>query len=226
MLSMINETVATGGAINSVMVDTWNYLSRDLFHRSIDIVEAPVHAPDMLWMLLPLIATLLLMEFYFGRYKDEELGWNTAFGNALVLMFVAIDLFRHLYEPSGQTILHFITTASDIKILIPVWIIVMALTLMLIDFFHFVPKKIAYIISSPIYINLIGLLGIIVVYSTFVPLDWTTVLACVVLFIIANLLTLLMYYIIPSYKPTISKILTVDEVELYGEELSKKRKKV
>jgi hypothetical protein len=222
---MINETINATNSLAVAAHNTWNYLSADLFNRGMDIVEAPVHVPDMLWMLLPLIATLLLMEFYFGRYKDEELGWNTAFGNALVLMFVAIDLFRHLYEPSGQTILQFITTASDIKIIIPLWVALMALLLMLVDFFHFVPKKIAYIISSPIYINLIGLLGIIVVYSTIIPLDWTTVLACVILFIIANLITLILYYIIPSYNPTISKILTVDDVEKYGEELSKKKKK-
>jgi len=176
-------------------------------------------------MLLPLLATLVLMEFYFGRYKDEELGWNTAFGNALVLMFVAIDLFRNLYEPSGQTLLQFVTTVTDIKAIIPIWIAAMALILMFIDFFHFIPKKIAYILSSPIYINLIGLLGIIIVYTNLIPLDWTTVFACAVLFIIANLITLVLYYIIPSYKPTISKILTVDDIEKYGEELSKKKKK-
>jgi hypothetical protein len=222
---MINETITVAGTFNNVMSDTWSYLSNDLFNRSLGIVEAPIHVPKMLWMLLPLLATLVLMEFYFGRYKDEELGWNTAFGNALVLMFVAIDLFRNLYEPSGQTLLQFVTTVTDIKAIIPIWIAAMALILMFIDFFHFIPKKIAYILSSPIYINLIGLLGIIIVYTNLIPLDWTTVFACAVLFIIANLITLVLYYIIPSYKPTISKILTVDDIEKYGEELSKKKKK-
>lgn len=219
---MINETASSLGI---VMNTTWNYLSIDLFNRGKDIVEAPVHVPDMLWMLLPLLATLLLMEFYFGRYKDEELGWNTAFGNALVLMFVAIDSFRHLYEPSGLSMLQFIATATDIKIIIPLLVALMALILIFIDFFHFIPKKIAYIMSSPIYINLIGLLGIIVVYTVNIPLDWTTVFACFILFIIANLITLLLYYLIPSYKPTISKILTADDIEKYGEELNKKKDK-
>jgi len=219
---MINETISSVGI---VMNTTWNYLSTDLFNRSRDMVEAPARIPEMLWMLLPLLATLILMEFYFGRYKDEELGWNTAFGNALVLMFVAIDLFRHLYGPTGSTVLQFVATATDIKIIVPLLVALMALILIFIDFFHFIPKKIAYIMSSPIYINLIGLLGIIVVYTVNIPLDWTTVFACFILFIIANLITLLLYYLIPSYKPTIRSILTADDIEKFGEELNKKKDK-
>jgi hypothetical protein len=223
-ISTNNSTLTGIQVIGNVITNTWEYLSNDLFNRSVDMVFAPFQVPDMLWMLLPLLATLLLMEFYFGRYKDEELGWNTAFGNTLVLMFVAIDLFRHLYTPSGQTVIQFVSSISDIKIIIPLWIAGMALLLMFIDFFHFIPKKIAYIISSPTYINLIGLLGIILVYSQAIPLDWTTILACAVLFIIANLISLLLYYIVPSYKPTISKILTADDIEKYSEELIKKNK--
>lgn len=220
---MINETVSTAGAVNSVMSDTWHYLSYDLFNRGTDIVTSPIDTPDMLWMLLPLLATLLLMEFYFGRYKDEELGWNTAFGNSLVLLFVAIDSFRHLHEPSGESVLEFLATAPDIKIIVPLMIVLMGLILMFIDFFHFVPKKIAYIISSPTYINLIGLFGIIIVYSESVPLDWTTMLAFFIIFIIANLIMLALYYVIPKYRPTIRKILTVDDVEKYGEGLKNKK---
>ncbi len=219
---MINETTTSIGTVANI---TWNYLSTDLFNRGTDIVQAPINTPNMLWMLLPLLATLLLMEFYFGRYKDEELGWNTAFGNTLVLIFISIDLFRHLYEPSGQTILQFIVTASDIKVIVPLIIAGLAMFLMLVDFFHFLPKKIAYIVSSPAYINLIGLLGIIVVYSNKIPLDGTTVFACAVLFVIANLISLMLYYIIPSYKPTISKILTQEDIEKYSDELKKKKAK-
>jgi hypothetical protein len=163
------------------------------------------------------------MEFYFGRYKEEELGWNTAFGNSIVLLFVAIDSFRHLYEPSGQKVLEYIATASDIKIIVPLFILLLALVLMLVDFFHFLPKKFAYVISSPTYINLLGVFGIIIVYSNSVPLDWTTIFIFFIMFIIANLISLGLYYIIPTYKPTISKILTVDDIEKYGEELKKKK---
>jgi len=165
------------------------------------------------------------MEFYFGRHKDEELGWNTAYGNALILLFVAIDLFRHLYEPSKDTLLGFFTTTNDIKIIIPILIFVLGFILAFIDFFHFLPKKIAYAISSPPYINLIGLLGIIIVYSNNILLDWTTVFSCILIFILANLISLLLYYIVPSYTPPLHKILTVEDVEIYGEKQAKKKEK-
>jgi len=138
-------------------------------------------------------------------------------------MFVAIDLFRHLFEPSGLSIMQFIATTSDIKIIIPLGIILMAFVLIIVDFFHFLPKKVAYIVSSPTYVNLIALLGIVVIYTEGIPLDWTTIFACFILFIIANLVSLLLYYIIPRYKPTISKILTTEDIEKYSDELNKKK---
>ena len=61
---MINEILSS---IISVASTTWNYLSINLFNRGVDMIEAPVNTPDMLWMLLPLLATLLLIELYFGR---------------------------------------------------------------------------------------------------------------------------------------------------------------
>ncbi|HYD03695.1 MAG TPA: hypothetical protein VEC16_05345 [Alphaproteobacteria bacterium] len=212
----MNETLASSVS---------DYLSNDLYTRGVDIVFAPVNTPAMLWMLLPLLATLFLMEFYFGRYKDEEMGWNTAFSNAIVLVFIAIDLFRRLYEPTGLGVTEFIATGTDIKIIVPLWIMLLAIILLFINFFHFMPKKLAYIISSPAYINMVGLLGIIVVYSKDIPLDWTTIFACAILFLAANAIALLLYYLIPSYKPTISKILTPEDVEKYGEELRRKKNK-
>jgi len=67
------------------------------------------------------------------------------------------------------------------------------------------------------------LLGILIIYTESIPLDWTTVFACAIIFIIANIVALGLYYIIPKYKPTISKILTVEDVEKYSEELSNKK---
>lgn len=218
---MLNETISTAGYIVNT---TANYISGDLYTTGKHIITAPFTNQSMLWMLLPLLATLLLMEFYFGRYKDEEVGWNTAFGNSLVLSFVAIDLFRYLYGSSEHGILEFIATSNDIKILIPLVIATLAAILILIDFFHSIPEKIAYAISSPMYVNLIGLLGIIVVYTESIKLDWTTLLASMILFIIANIIMVILYYIVPNYEPTISKIITLRELESDNEKKESKKK--
>ena len=203
-------------------INYWTYLSHDLFGRVMNIFQAPFEQSNMLWMLIPLLITLLAMEFYFGRYKEEELGWNTAFGNALVLLFISIDLFRHVYEPIGGSIGDVVFSAHP-KIIISLVILALALILMIINFFHFLPKKAAYIISSPPYINLVGLLAIIIVYSESVLLDLTTLFACISIFILANIIFTIIYLIVPSYKPPLQRILTAQDVEKFAEENQKKK---
>ncbi len=60
---------------------------------------------------------------------------------------------------------------------------------------------------------MIGLLGIIVVYSKQIALDWTTLAACIFIFIVANIVTYALYYMIPSYKPPLQRIFTSEDLE-------------
>jgi hypothetical protein len=210
---MFNETLRAASVISN---NTITYFKTDFFERTVDIVYAPFIKDNesMLWMLLPLIATILFMEFYFGRYKEEELGWNTAYGNALVLLFVSIDLFRHTYEPLGLTLEEAVLLGNP-KIIIALGIFGFALLLILIDYFHFLSKKIAYIISSPTYIHIISVLGVIIVYSKSILFDWTTLFACFTILIVLFLLAELLYFIVPSYTPPLKRILTVEDLEIY-----------
>jgi hypothetical protein len=205
---MLNETVS--GAMSIVNVTT-HYISDDLYSRGFAIIDAPFRVPDMLWMLIPILATLLFMEFYFGRYKEEELGWNTAFGNSLVLTFVAIDLFRRIYEPTGMTVLATLQS-NDAKILIAMVIFGFALLLAFTNFFHFISKKVAYAISSAPFIHLLALLGIIVVYSDNIAMDWTTLFAGSIVFLLANFSLHLVYLIVPSYRPPLQRIINIEQI--------------
>lgn len=206
--TLFNQTISTANYAINV---TSNYISNELYPRGVDIVFAPIKIPEMLWMLIPLLVSLVLMECYFGRYKEEELGWNTAFGNALVLTFVAIDLFRHNYEPEKITILEAIQS-PDTKISIAVVIFSFAILLLLIDFFHFLPKKWAYAISSGSFIHMISILGIIIVYTPELTLDWTTFLASFLIFLIANGILHILYLLIPSYKPPLQRIIDLNDI--------------
>ncbi len=203
---MLNETVSTAASIVNV---TQNYIVNDLYPRGIAVVDAPFKVPEMLWMLIPILGTIILMEFYFGRYKEEELGWNTAFGNSLVLTFVAIDLFRRTYEPAGISIKEALMS-GEIKIMISMVLFAFAILLVLMDFLHFLPKKIAYLISSSSFVHMIAILGIIVVYSLSMPLDWTTLLACFLIFLLANFLLHILYWIIPEYRSPFHRIMNID----------------
>jgi hypothetical protein len=184
-----------------------NFLADDFTQRVMHILNAPFRTHNMLWMLVPLLATAILLEFYFGRYKEEELGWNTAFGNAIVLSFVAIDLFRQTYEPMGVTLQESIISGNP-KLIISIVIFAFAMLLLFIDFFHILPKKIAYALSSPVYMNILGLLGIIIVYSQDIPLDTLTLVACFIILIAFTLATYLIYFIVPCYHPPIKRMVS------------------
>ncbi|MEK6921550.1 MAG: hypothetical protein AABX82_06710, partial [Nanoarchaeota archaeon] len=73
--------VATGA-------DIVNYFSQSIFPRLGEFVNLPLAIPNILWTILPLLGIAFFIELYFGRYKTEELGWNTAFGNTISLLWV------------------------------------------------------------------------------------------------------------------------------------------
>ncbi len=167
-----------------------------IWERFIDLVTAPAQYHEMIWIILPLIFTLVVMEFYFNRYKVEELGWNTAVGNSIVLMFIAIDLFRHIYGKSPE-LLSTIGSISDVNevfaIVHPVVIMAVVvglwgLGLMFFNFFHVMPKKLAFLISSALPVNVTAYVAIILVYTNLaegafkIPFDIITVYSALFMF--------------------------------------------
>ncbi len=133
----------------------------DLF---IQLVKAPSHHPEMNWIVAPLIVVLFLMTIYFAKHQGEELGWNTALGNSLILIFVALDLLRALYTRTDPASLYNFSHNLGTLLLIGL-LFVGGIVLMFVNFTHFLPKKIAYLLSSPLAINLTAYVIIAFVYS-------------------------------------------------------------
>ena len=164
-----------------------------LLERVRDIITEPAGS-DMLWILIPMIAALFLMELYFGRYKEEELGWNTAVSNALVLFFVGMNL---CYFLSTNNLLVGITAkiAPEMfslalkKSFIAYFIIIESIFLLLLNFCHLSAKRFAFGISSGMILNFIGIMAIILVQSPSRILlnEWITLPAIVVIFIVVLL---------------------------------------
>ena len=143
------------------------------FYRFVDLLLAPYFYTDMLWILFPLVASIVLMEFYFGRYKYEELGWSSFFGNAIVLIFVSLDLFRRLYT---QDILGFV----DVRNLLAIGVGLEGLVLTMVGFFHVLPKNFAFSIGSKLPTSLIAYMAIILVYAPFKIDLWTIIFAIII----------------------------------------------
>lgn len=193
-LNVTNATVAKTG---NLFVDLTTYYLPHLYHRFIELVTAPAEIPGMLWIVVPLVIALLLMEFYFSRYTREELGWNTAVGNSLVLIFVSIDLLRNIYGDQNFLAIDLGELVAVKKTLIALVIMGASFVLMFTEFFHMLPKRFAFFVSSTLPINLIAYLGIILVYSD-IPLDGYTLIATIGLFVVLLLFFKLLKAIVPT----------------------------
>ncbi|TAL51735.1 MAG: hypothetical protein EPN86_06120 [Nanoarchaeota archaeon] len=169
--------------------------------RMQDLLFSPLQQTEMLWVVVPLLMTILLMTFYFGAHKDEELGWNTAFGNSMVLIFTSINLLQRIY--GNISFSHLIFNEDTI---IALALMAEGFLLMFINFFHFLPKKVAFYVSSPLHINIIALFGAIVVYSTKISADYVTIISIIILYIICGAILNLVKKLIPGAKEGIERM--------------------
>jgi len=183
LLFMIPEVIAENVSTASYFKDE---LTPNVIARLLELLTAPIQNPDMIWMVTPLIVTVLLMTFYFGKYGKEDIGWNTAVGNSLVLLFVSVDLLRQIYNGLGNSVVGASIMNYEmypIKTALSLVILFIALILLFLNFLHAIPKRISFFLSSPLPINLTAYIAMAIVYTN-VVFDGTTVIAGLVLFFI------------------------------------------
>ncbi|MDI6737011.1 MAG: hypothetical protein QME12_00660 [Nanoarchaeota archaeon] len=175
----------TDGAANSASA---------LYHEALSriwlIAKSVFIHPEMLWVIIPVAMSMLLISYYFGKYKKEELGWNTAFGNSVVMLFACFDLFRYLHN---QGLLGW----NNYTMLVSV-VLLEGFTLTLLDFLHAMPKSFAFALSSGMTVNTILIFLAIIVYGK-IPLDYITAIAVAFMaFIIVLLLRIMQFFELSS----------------------------
>jgi hypothetical protein len=195
----MNETLlnATTNATQTVDVATatqlfFTVLIPELFNRFFLFVSAPFVYPEMWWLLIHLVLTFTLFEFYFERHIDEDLGWSAALANSIVAIFISMELLRALYHHEGtplsvmmNVINDYLTTswfADEMIILTLVLLLgVLGVITAVFNYFHFLPRKIAFLISGHGTINLLAYSLIVIVfrysYDNPVPIDGLTLFA-------------------------------------------------
>jgi len=151
-----------------------------ILDRFYELVKAPYLNTEMLWIALPLLITLVIVELYFGRYRGERLGWNTALTNTLVLIFVSLNLLQRIFKENNGNWVDMLSSSSFIIALV---ILVLGIILFFVDFFHVVPKSLAFIFSAHLPINITAYTAIVLVYNK-LPLDINTILAWVMLMVV------------------------------------------
>jgi hypothetical protein len=180
-----------------------------IYQKIWETIYAPAFFPDMMWIALPLLITMLFMEFYFDVYTQEEMGWNSAVGNALVLVFVSIDLMRQIYGNIGAEILNF--QNMQIETFIAALIFVGGLWLLFVDFFHILPKRLAFFVSAALPVNLAAYLAIVSIYSDILlPKSLftyaTTFMAYLIIFIIMIAIFTIIHQALVRIKALILKL--------------------
>ncbi|MBU0591105.1 hypothetical protein KKF81_03485 [Candidatus Micrarchaeota archaeon] len=151
-------------------------LAMQIWDRLKDLILAPIENHNMLWIAVPLLAATIFITLYFGRYKKEELGWNTAFGNTMIFLFVAINLIKEMYQQGGSLENLY---DNELYFSITVGLAGCGLLLMFITYFHLMPKKLAFFLFSAPPINVTIYMVMAVVYADVIP-DNITILAGVV----------------------------------------------
>ncbi len=180
-----------------------------LWQRILEIIYAPWGTKEMLFILVPLIVVLFVIELYFGRYKYEKLGWNTAVGNSLALLFVSMNLLDYLYSNG-------LFFTEHPKMILAFVVCIESLFLLFVNFFHIFPREAAFGISSPLILNYIGAASIIMVYSN-IPFDYLTLIAFIVLF---AFLVALLWFIQSLEAPALPKIKVGKETLPIPEEIA------
>ena len=150
------------------------------------LLEAPLLVPEMWWIVIPLIAILLIMTFYFGKYICERLGWNSALSNSIVLIFVGWDLLRTMYHYSyPPSIWNF--SFHPILVLIIFAIMFEGILLAKLAFTHGVRSKYMFFFASPLPVNIQAYIVTILVYLQVRP-TLSILFAALILFVVLYVL--------------------------------------
>lgn len=98
-------------------------------------IYTPIRQPELIPTLLPIILGAIVIELYFGKFTNEELGWNTSVGNAVIWITTGANLLLSsgLQQAEQQAAYGLIAVGSLVGYM---------------DFYHKWPDTIAFLVSS------------------------------------------------------------------------------
>lgn len=138
-----------------------------------ELFTAPLNHPDIVPNLLPIIVGALVIELYFGKYRTEELGWNTSVGNAIVWVTTGLTLVV-TEEPEG------------LRLYASLLLIGLGSFVGYMNFYHRWSETVAFVISSAGVIYSLAYV-IVVVVMTDIPINETVIKSTLAFIVIVNL---------------------------------------
>ena len=172
-----------------------------LFIRILEILLVPYIHKEALWTIAPLVFALVMVQMYFGKYKTELLGWNTAFSNNISLVWVTAVILKYLHTFYG-----ILNSWNDLALrgylILALALGLLTLILSVLTFNHLIPKKLDFILSSSLPTNLVAYFVLVIVMGK-IPLDETTFLSSIIIF---TFLSIIFYFYKKSITPPKSEI--------------------
>jgi len=166
------------------MADIWT----NVLNGFKEIFSAPLRDLSILWLLVPIISFWLVMEIYFGRYKEEKLGWNSALGYGLSMFWIVVISFKTMFENSFELF-------SIDKLLFVIFVAIYSGFIIFISFTHRLKEKIFFLFTSPT----------LVYYLFGIALLWINGLLNITLWVIVDLV--IFYMLILIFELILKKII-------------------
>jgi len=151
--------------------------------RIYNLAMAPLEHPDIIPSVLPLILGAVVLELYFGKHKNETLGWNTSVGNAIIWISTGVNLF--LTEK----------LETQAEVLASGFMLLFGALIGYLNFFHKWSESVAFRASGTDVIYSLGYVTVVVV-KTDIPADNLTFKASAA-FIFA---TILFFHMIRAFE--------------------------
>lgn len=133
----------------------------------------PLNNPDFLPSLMPLLIGLFVIEVYFARWHDEELGWNSAVSNSTLIITTALTLIYRL---------NITPRPSTPRAAVAYGILLLGLLYLVLNFYHLWPARVAFNVSSSFMVYTLVYLAIVVVQAG-IPLTEATFMGAVLAFL-------------------------------------------
>ena len=146
-------------------------------------ILTPVQRPEILPTILPLILGALVIELYFGKHEREDLGWNTAVGNAII------------WVTTGVTLLITTPGITQKRKYVAYALIGFGSFVGYMDFYHKWNETVAFLVSSSGIVYTLAYIAVILI-KTDTPVNETTIKASAIFFTA----TMIAFKIIQSFE--------------------------
>ena len=151
--------------IGSILLNMWEAFKV--------ILSSPFKDWSIWWLLAPIFILWILMELYFGKYKKEQLGWNTSLANGISLSWIGVESMRFLFSTKPDPFW--------LRFMVISFVILYGMVIFILAFNHKIPGKIEYLLASPTTVYYLSAITVLWGFGV-LTLSWWVIIDLILLF--------------------------------------------